>query len=1748
MGKEGNNSFLFDSQGKINIAFILSVVFMLVAMVLVANALTITINAPGNYTYNGSRNVNFTFTPVWSNAGENVSNCSIYVNNTAANTAGWDHVINFSALNNSEDAKIVNNSLSYVNFTFSSDGNFTFNVGCFDSNNTQTIRNFSGGVGASGNKSFFIDTVSPKLSPISPEGVLGGPVVGYLNITSYANATFYVNVTDNSTRSVYMVLFSLPSVMAGGINESVNRTMTLNGTLSHDNSVYRFNISGILNISNNFTGPGPKGVIFCANDSLGRLNCSAKKDFVISGTNISKMIQSFNDLGATNPDPLGPALAFGFSEINMTYGNGTELPVEEFVNPLTFNFTFIINFTGGGPDTRIFIVGARVDEAQLGNMSTTNFSNTVTSQVQQELGTGFKYNLTFIDIGKFIPSTVSYEYGIIQLPNKFNRKLYCSGTSVSNPGCSEISQCNGSTMTLFNYTSVIPSNSACWVDSGGFGLGGDGSSTYQLSSAFTYIFVDRFSGGLGANDFSQPNVTFNTLRVDLNNDSINRSTTLTQVINFTIEDIQSTGLNLSKNESINVSITMGGSRLLFFGYTNGSSTGSNLTCNTADASFPQNTTSVWCNVTYSFNSNGTYLVNVTGRDSSNNTNAINVNGSSFKLTIDQIPPFIWNFTISNSSYVGEGSGILGGNTPETVPGSGEGIWAQGRRFFAFANVSDNLTRPFHASLQFFNISANNGAGAWQTLNATTNYTDTNITNSATSVNSTANLSYTIPIARNEFEGKNVTFRMLVNDTVGNVNSSASLKNITIYINDTYAPTVVINSTLANNSVISVTTYTVSWVINENNRLLDINISFDGIKEATSAQGCGSLWKRYDATGGGVNNVEQQRNGSYTAPSGCFGNGTHIVAIRATDIWGNPRETTNNFSVQSGSIPGLGFNLTNAEGVAAWSKAAINNTNITSVVGINLYGTDGVGSSIDRIVYSSSCDSTSVTVTNNTIIYPFNGTCLIASANRTLTVTINDTAGNSNTTVLGFLVDNVAPTITVNLPTEGQTFTNKEANFSITVLDNDQGISSLGYYLDNSTTLIVFNMTSAAVKIGAAGASVSQINTTNLTGTRSVKFTVNDTLGNVRNSSSVTFTNIGAYYILGANLTIIQNNPNNITNASFLNGSNVLITETANIDQTLKLIMAVNSTGAGAIGGANVTVSFNGSAANWNKTNEIYIWLNDSASAGHIQNNQTVTVITSIFVNKSFASFLPDNSSYFAKIRMGVPNASRFGDKVELWYFADETNLNAKTNITECSSSLILTNALETGLPCWNNSLGGNNKSVDVFIPHFSLVALVNNSENAWVNVSMPVPENGTILSMFVPNITVGPDTATCKYMVNGSTPQTMTKSGNICLGSTERFKNLAAANGVYNITFNVTDSSGNLNSYIWRFNMSDNTLPNTPNASRVLGTAVSVTTTTATITISGMNESVNVTVLYGGTVSSLSSTADSIQTDFNQSQVVSLGSSVQLTANTLYYFNVTVCDFNGNCAKNGTFNFTTSAVAATSTSTSSSDSSGGGGGAVTVSDVAASKAQIWSTIASGASISIDINKDTIAITKVAVNDVKSALSNVELDVAALTKNPVSTEAAAKVYQYLRINKKNIIDSDAGSFKITFRVPNSWLTANSLTANDVALYRFANSQWNELAAKVTGTDATYTNYEADTPGFSSFAVGVKTSVTTGGIAPVETPIVPGEAPKEEVAPPAPVEKPKPVEAPKKAPIAWVIAAVVVILGIILIVIYQQKKKQ
>ncbi len=1300
-----------------------------------------------------------------------------------------------------------------------------------------------------------------------------------------------------------------------------------------------------------------------------------------------------------------------------------------------------------------------------------------------------------------------------------------------------------------------------------FTFTGDGNYTFAIgcynSTNASVASFPTFSGNFTFFlDTTPPKANFTGTNVT---NLLNLSIVSERMINFTINE-SGRGLNLSRNDTINITISLGGKVVKNFTYINDSSL-TNISCGSTATEFQ--TSLFTCNATYNFNSNGTYTVNVTAEDGMNNRNSTTIT-----ITVDQIPPANVNFTIANGTVrtSGELGTRLGSFDPSTTP-IGLGSTIQGSNITAVANWTDNLTQPFQGKLQFYNDSGGHG---WQTINETLP-TSTYI---AGQNDFWTNFTFFIPIGENNFEGQNVSFRIVANDTLGNSNTTKA--NITIQINDTYAPRIIINGTVGvNGSNLSTTTVPIiSWNVSEHSILAEVNISIDN--NVVDTNDC-NFFKTFEGTpnGGAASDPERNRNASFatnpSATSICnLANGSHSVIVSARDTWGNTGVVFHNFSIHRGSGPSLSFyNISYDE--KSSRQSAANNTNITSQAALN-FSSPKTSVEIANFTYTSSCNSTvGVFKGNVSKIKPF-GCATGTSSNRTLTLTVTDTAGNSNTTIFDFLVDDIGPELSVNSPTNGfntgsnGATINNSLKINLSAKDSNQRLAGLGYFVDtniNEGNFNALNLSSSDTGIGGTGENIT--NTFNLTfkaGTHTIKFSANDTLGNVVNSSILTFTTTGnsSFNLFNLNVTLRGYNVDmsyvNLSNAS---SGKSLTNETDATDVTLSLSFGLNTSPTREL---NVTLIFNASAANWDKYN-FTLGVNGSSQAetsinktlSYIQDNYTAAIREIVWVNESFQEFISNNNSYYAIVKypINASNASLgivLGGQFEIWYFKDIKDVSSRKNLTECAANFAPNesdNVFPVTSACWNNT---NNRSINVYLPHFSAVAFVNNSGIPTVNVTVPATNItgdrnivGAIVSnysigMFIPNISVSSDTASCVYSINSSKANTtMSLSNGICLGSTERFKNNATGSGGYNLTFTVTDEEGNVNTYFWGFNISDNTPPNSPNETT---TSAGKTSTTATITITGMNESVNATVFYATTRGALDSVAR--ETDFNQSQVVSITS---LTASTLYHYNVSVCDYNGNCAQNGTFNFTTDAAATTTTTTTTS-AGAGGGGAAAPSNVEASAGRQWDNLDAGATAVLTINNDKIAITGVVI-EVKNSVSTPSITVESLTSNPYTAPAASKVYQYLQLKKGNIADTDTSKITINFKVAKSWLLSNGVAENDVVLYRYSDNKWSALPTTKTGSDANNVIYESITPGTSTFAIGVKEAppaappeVTPPPEAPVEQPPVPtAEVPAEvPEAPPAPVAK-KPIS---RTTIGWIVVALIVVVAAVGYYVWQKKKSE
>ncbi|MBC8500564.1 MAG: PGF-pre-PGF domain-containing protein [DPANN group archaeon] len=168
--------------------------------------------------------------------------------------------------------------------------------------------------------------------------------------------------------------------------------------------------------------------------------------------------------------------------------------------------------------------------------------------------------------------------------------------------------------------------------------------------------------------------------------------------------------------------------------------------------------------------------------------------------------------------------------------------------------------------------------------------------------------------------------------------------------------------------------------------------------------------------------------------------------------------------------------------------------------------------------------------------------------------------------------------------------------------------------------------------------------------------------------------------------------------------------------------------------------------------------------------------------------------------------------------------------------------------------------------------------------------------------------------------------------------------------------------------------------------------------------------------------------------------------------------------------------------TTDDDGPGGGGPSGTPTASVVSYTKTWTTITSGETKTVTINEDTyggVPFTSLefdALNDLTSA----QVQVRALTSAPSSTGTIThKAYKYLQLVETNIGDDDVANTKIGFRVPVEWLTNNSVSRENVALFRYTSDAWDEQETTFLYENNTNAYYEATTTGFSYFAIGQRT---------------------------------------------------------------------
>ena len=151
----------------------------------------------------------------------------------------------------------------------------------------------------------------------------------------------------------------------------------------------------------------------------------------------------------------------------------------------------------------------------------------------------------------------------------------------------------------------------------------------------------------------------------------------------------------------------------------------------------------------------------------------------------------------------------------------------------------------------------------------------------------------------------------------------------------------------------------------------------------------------------------------------------------------------------------------------------------------------------------------------------------------------------------------------------------------------------------------------------------------------------------------------------------------------------------------------------------------------------------------------------------------------------------------------------------------------------------------------------------------------------------------------------------------------------------------------------------------------------------------------------------------------------------------------------------------------------------------------------GRAVQFVITKKDIPLSELAF-DVSEDLSNVNVVVSAHDEFPtdaveevlyekgLSLGITTEVHNYFSIEIEEVGEDSIRNAKITFEVEKSWLKEINGQLDDIVLMRFHDGIWKDLLTRLVNEGASHYFYEADTPGFSVFAIALKPELPEPGL--------------------------------------------------------------
>ena len=716
-------------------------------------------------------------------------------------------------------------------------------------------------------------------------------------------------------------------------------------------------------------------------------------------------------------------------------------------------------------------------------------------------------------------------------------------------------------------------------------------------------------------------------------------------------------------------------------------------------------------------------------------------------------------------------------------------------------------------------------------------------------------------------------------------------------------------------------------------------------------------------------------------------------------------------------------------------------NITIITPVNNYNTSG-NITLNWSIYDVSNTTLKYSVnktTNSTLYSNKTGAVNISVAaglNQNITVYVNDSFNQKSSTIVIFNIDRTSPNLTVLNPNNGTSINATSVDINYTTNDNLQ-LDNVWYKLENGT----------AVDITPGNSS------TNLTfpGNYTLEVYVNDSVGNI-NHVTILFSTVFNMNMTNWTQNLLAGAPEikmiNIT----LNGLNVTYNSSTSVDGNMT--MFVNTTKF------NITfTNFNGLGANWVERFNV------------TETNSSVTnTISNIGSNASKLIYISNANEFLSNneyngIITFFGNTSNYTD---FFYCEPDVIFNSShcVKISGCASF--------NGTACYNDSA----TTTTVYVPHFSAVVAAVDTKAPSITVNSPTnttyPHPSTAFALKA-NLTTSADTVYCNMslMANGSFTKPSDSKTNYTFtnGSTSYVWTIGPLhNGTYNITISCNDTHGNTNTTTKYFTVNDATKPEYSDLDMY-----TVGVDYGTVQWSS-NEPVNRTIKYGTDDNHL--TNNLTNASFGTFERVKIDN---LNDNDEYFFNITGCDYTGNCNTTGPYNFTTDKNT-TNTTNEAGEGGGGGGGGNQTNTTTIVKA--WATIDAYEKNTMTISSSSIPLSKISFV-LNTNTQNSELTVKSLGNTLPSglTNLPAPVYKYFSITASLSIRNSMTLATVVTKVTKSYIANNNYNYSTVTIYNNDGTNWEKLNTVLIDTTGDYYSYEANTTHFSTFAIIMTPNIET-----------------------------------------------------------------